>query len=55
MQIYGRAVIHDILSLGIMGTDVLETTYDSYVNFKMERGTGAAFQTMITMQFGSQL
>lgn len=27
---------YDILSLGIMGTDVLHTTCDGYVSFKME-------------------
>lgn len=59
MQLFRGARIHDIVSLGmmgIMGTDILKITLDSYVNFKMEWGTETAFQIMmITKQFGPQL
>lgn len=56
MQIFGGAVVHDIFSLGITGTDALKTTHDGCVNLKMEWGTEADCQVMlITKQFETQL
>lgn len=56
MQIFGGAVVHDIFSLGITGTDALKTTHDGCVNLKMEWGTEADSQIMlITKQFETQL
>ena len=53
---FGRSVTHDTFFLGIMGTDVLKTTHDGCVSFRMDWETETAFQiTPITKQPGTQL